>query len=104
MALAEGLHAPKGAQKRVLGARCRFSWPDPDQQSGGFGSSQVRDFQSIIGRETRAQCNAKWGGLPDIVMACVGGGSNAMGIFHEFVEEQNVSRAVVAVQEPRGWG
>lgn len=50
----------------------------------------VRDFQSIIGRETRAQCNAKWGGLPDIVMACVGGGSNAMGIFHEFVEEQNV--------------
>jgi tryptophan synthase beta chain len=36
------------------------------------------------------QCQEKWGGLPDIVMACVGGGSNAMGIFHEFVEEESV--------------
>ncbi len=51
---------------------------------------QVRDFQSVIGRETRRQCMDKWGGLPDIVLACVGGGSNAMGIFHEFVDEQEV--------------
>uniref|UniRef100_A0A7S0S516 Tryptophan synthase n=1 Tax=Chlamydomonas leiostraca TaxID=1034604 RepID=A0A7S0S516_9CHLO len=50
----------------------------------------VRDFQSVIGKETRAQCKEKWGGLPDIVMACVGGGSNAMGIFNEFVEEPSV--------------
>jgi len=50
----------------------------------------VRDFQSVIGRETRRQCMDKWGGLPDIVLACVGGGSNAMGIFHEFVDEQEV--------------
>lgn len=50
----------------------------------------VRDFQAIIGQETRAQCQAKWGGLPDILLACVGGGSNAMGLFHEFVHESSV--------------
>ncbi|MGI0486357.1 tryptophan synthase subunit beta [Pantanalinema rosaneae CENA516] len=50
----------------------------------------VRDFQAIIGQETRAQCQAKWGGLPDILLACVGGGSNAMGLFHEFVQEPSV--------------
>ncbi|WP_199320544.1 tryptophan synthase subunit beta [Leptolyngbya sp. FACHB-261] len=50
----------------------------------------VRDFQAIIGRETRAQALEKWGGLPDILLACVGGGSNAMGLFHEFVDEPTV--------------
>jgi len=50
----------------------------------------VRDFQAIIGQETRTQCQEKWGGLPDILLACVGGGSNAMGLFHEFVNESNV--------------
>jgi len=50
----------------------------------------VRDFQAIIGQETRAQCQQKWGGLPDILLACVGGGSNAMGLFHEFVKEPSV--------------
>jgi tryptophan synthase beta chain len=50
----------------------------------------VRDFQAIIGQETRAQCREKWGGLPDILLACVGGGSNAMGLFHEFVDEPSV--------------
>jgi tryptophan synthase beta chain len=47
----------------------------------------VREFHSIIGEETRRQCQEKWGGLPDILLACVGGGSNAIGLFHEFVEE-----------------
>lgn len=47
----------------------------------------VRDFHAVIGRETRTQCLEKWGGLPDILLACVGGGSNAMGLFHEFIEE-----------------
>lgn len=42
----------------------------------------VRDFQSVIGRETKAQCLARFGALPDIVVACVGGGSNAIGIFN----------------------
>ena len=50
----------------------------------------VRDFHTVIGKETRSQCQEKWGGLPDIVLACVGGGSNAMGIFHEFVDEPSV--------------
>jgi len=50
----------------------------------------VRNFHAIIGKETRAQCWEKWGGLPDILLACVGGGSNAMGIFHEFVSEPSV--------------
>ncbi|MEP0819027.1 tryptophan synthase subunit beta [Trichocoleus sp. FACHB-46] len=50
----------------------------------------VRDFQAVIGQETRAQCQEKWGGLPDILLACVGGGSNAMGLFHEFVNEPSV--------------
>ncbi|MBW4490998.1 MAG: tryptophan synthase subunit beta [Trichocoleus desertorum ATA4-8-CV12] len=50
----------------------------------------VRDFQAVIGEETRAQCQKKWGGLPDILLACVGGGSNAIGLFHEFVEEPTV--------------
>ncbi len=42
----------------------------------------VRDFQSVIGRETRAQCLEQLGRLPDVVVACVGGGSNAAGMFH----------------------
>ncbi len=50
----------------------------------------VRDFHAVIGQETRAQAQEKWGGLPDILMACVGGGSNAMGLFYEFVNEPSV--------------
>ncbi len=50
----------------------------------------VRDFQAIIGQETRAQCQEQWGGLPDILLACVGGGSNAMGLFYEFLPEPTV--------------
>jgi tryptophan synthase beta chain len=51
----------------------------------------VRDFQSIIGREARAQFVEKENRLPDAVIACVGGGSNAMGIFHEFVPDKGVA-------------
>ncbi|MBX6424052.1 tryptophan synthase subunit beta [Thermosulfurimonas sp. F29] len=50
----------------------------------------VRDFQSIIGRETRRQILRLEGRLPDLVIACVGGGSNAMGIFYPFVRDQVV--------------
>ncbi|MFQ4144108.1 tryptophan synthase subunit beta [Chlorogloeopsis sp. ULAP02] len=50
----------------------------------------VRDFHAVIGEETRAQAQEKWGGLPDILLACVGGGSNAIGLFHEFVDEPSV--------------
>jgi tryptophan synthase beta subunit len=50
----------------------------------------VRDFQSIIGRETREQIMAAQGRLPDYIIACVGGGSNAIGIFHPFIDEPDV--------------
>lgn len=50
----------------------------------------VRDFHAVIGQETRTQAMEKWGGLPDILLACVGGGSNAMGLFYEFVKEPSV--------------
>lgn len=50
----------------------------------------VRDFQSVIGREARRQILEKEGRLPDLLVACVGGGSNAMGLFHEFLGDENV--------------
>ncbi|MCY4332988.1 MAG: tryptophan synthase subunit beta [Cyanobacteria bacterium MAG CAR1_bin_15] len=50
----------------------------------------VRDFHRVIGEETRDQCQEAFGRHPDVLMACVGGGSNAMGLFHPFVEDQRV--------------
>jgi tryptophan synthase beta chain len=50
----------------------------------------VRDFQSVIGAEARRQCLERIGRLPDCIVACVGGGSNAAGIFHPFVEDAAV--------------
>ena len=50
----------------------------------------VRDFQSVIGREVRAQIVEKEGRLPDVLVACVGGGSNAMGLFHTFVPDSQI--------------
>ncbi|GAB2284663.1 tryptophan synthase [Dionaea muscipula] len=50
----------------------------------------VREFQSVIGKETRKQAQEKWGGKPDVLVACVGGGSNAMGLFHEFAHDDDV--------------
>jgi tryptophan synthase beta chain len=50
----------------------------------------VREFQSVIGRELRAQCRAATGRLPDAIVACVGGGSNAAGIFHPFIRDRRV--------------
>ena len=51
----------------------------------------VRDFQSVIGREARAQSLALTGKLPDALVACVGGGSNAIGLFHPFLEDNGVA-------------
>ncbi len=56
----------------------------------------VRDFQSVIGRETRAQSLEQLGRLPDVVVACVGGGSNAAGMFYPFVDDDGV--ALVGVE------
>jgi tryptophan synthase beta chain len=53
--------------------------------------SMVRDFQSVIGREARQQMLDTTGKLPDMVLACVGGGSNAIGIFHAFREDEGVA-------------
>jgi tryptophan synthase beta subunit len=52
--------------------------------------TMVRDFQSVIGRETRAQMLEETGTLPDCLVACVGGGSNAMGLFHPFKDHRTV--------------
>ncbi len=56
----------------------------------------VRDFQAIIGREARQQMQAQTGRLPDVLVACVGGGSNAMGLFYPFLEDTQV--AMVGVE------
>ena len=50
----------------------------------------VRDFHSVIGREAKEQFRELTGGLPDVLMACVGGGSNAIGLFHSFLEDEGV--------------
>ncbi len=52
--------------------------------------AMVRDFQSIIGKETREQMMAREGRLPDSLVACIGGGSNAMGLFHPFLDDTDV--------------
>ncbi len=53
--------------------------------------AMVRDFQSIIGRETREQIMEAEGRLPDALVACIGGGSNAMGLFHPFLDDKDVA-------------
>ena len=50
----------------------------------------VRDFQSIIGKETREQFQDRYGGLPDVLVACIGGGSNALGLFYPFLDDSGV--------------
>ncbi|MBI2015567.1 MAG: tryptophan synthase subunit beta [Candidatus Rokubacteria bacterium] len=61
----------------------------------------VRDFHAVIGAEARAQSRRVLGGLPDVVVACVGGGSNAIGLFHRFIGDRRVR--IVGV-EPGGEG
>jgi tryptophan synthase beta chain len=52
--------------------------------------AMVRDFQSVIGRETASRCKRPKGQLPDSLIACIGGGSNAMGLFHPFLDERGI--------------
>lgn len=63
--------------------------------------TMVRDFQKVIGEEARAQILAVEGKLPDVVMACVGGGSNAIGMFYDFIKDEGV-RLVVCEAAGRG--
>jgi tryptophan synthase beta chain len=58
--------------------------------------AMVRDFQSVIGREAREQILAREGRLPDMLVACIGGGSNAIGLFHPFLDDRSVR--IVAVE------
>jgi tryptophan synthase beta chain len=60
--------------------------------------TMVRDFQSVIGRETRAQILRATGKLPNAIIACVGGGSNAMGIFHEFIKKKDKRVRLIGVE------
>lgn len=53
--------------------------------------AMVRDFQTIIGREAREQIQTHEGRLPDALVACVGGGSNAIGLFHPFIDDKDVA-------------
>lgn len=53
--------------------------------------AMVRDFQSVIGREARDQCQQQTGKLPDLLVACVGGGSNAIGLFYPFLDDKDVT-------------
>src|SRR2546423_8694336 len=64
--------------------------------------AMVRDFQTVIGREAREQCLALLGRLPDVVLACVGGGSNAIGIFSAFINDADVK--LVGVEAGGGGG
>ena len=57
--------------------------------------AMVRDFQSVIGKEVREQLGTVEGKLPDLLMACIGGGSNALGLFHEFLDDSNVEMIAV---------
>ena len=58
--------------------------------------AMVRDFQAVIGREAREQCQQQTGKLPDLLVACVGGGSNAIGLFYPFLDDKDV--AIVGVE------
>ncbi|MGH2633043.1 MAG: pyridoxal-phosphate dependent enzyme, partial [Tepidiformaceae bacterium] len=64
----------------------------------------VRDFQSVIGKEARAQMLEQAGKLPDVAMACVGGGSNAIGLFHPFLDDPVRLVGVEAAGEGVGTG
>ena len=57
--------------------------------------AMVRDFQSVIGKEVREQLEDVEGKSPDLLMACIGGGSNALGLFHEFLDDSNVEMIAV---------
>ena len=57
--------------------------------------AMVRDFQSVIGKEVRQQLEDVEGRSPDLLMACIGGGSNALGLFHEFLDDSNVEMIAV---------
>ena len=87
-----------GTLKDAINEAFRYWLENIDDTFYCFGSvcgphpfpTMVRDFQSVIGREVRRQCMEKAGRLPDYLVACVGGGSNAMGLFYDFLPDTQV--------------
>jgi tryptophan synthase beta chain len=76
---------------RVWTARCEDTYYVLGSVMGPHPYPEmVRDFQSVIGKEVKAQMLEKEGKLPDALLACVGGGSNAMGLFYDFIPDKNV--------------
>ena len=76
---------------RVWTARCEDTYYVLGSVMGPHPYPEmVRDFQKVIGEEVKAQLQEKEGRLPDAVLACVGGGSNAMGIFYDFIPDKSV--------------
>jgi len=98
-----------GALKEAVDAAFEAYLADPDTQFYAIGSAvgphpfpmMVRDFQAVVGREARSQFVEMTGGLPDALVACVGGGSNAIGLFTAFLGDRDV--AIYGV-EPAGEG
>jgi tryptophan synthase beta chain len=94
----EGVDAGSRTLKDAINEAMRDWVARPDDTHYLLGSAlgphpyplMVREFQSVIGREARRQCLEQIGRLPDAVIACVGGGSNAIGIFDAFIEDADV--------------
>ncbi|GJL98017.1 MAG: tryptophan synthase beta chain [Hyphobacterium sp.] len=90
--------AGRGTLKDAMNEALRDWVTHPDETFYVIGTvagphpypAMVRDFQSVIGREARAQMLDRIGRLPDAAVACIGGGSNAMGLFHPFLEDEDV--------------
>lgn len=108
-ATVEGVSAGEGTLKDAVDAALAAWASDPTSSYYLIGSAVgpapypdiVRTFQSVIGREARSQFLTAEGRLPDAVVACVGGGSNAIGLFNDFIADQSVRLVGV---EPAGLG
>lgn len=93
-----GVEGGTGTLKDAINDALRYWTANPGDTFYVFGSTcgphpyptMVRHFQSVIGKETRRQCLEQMAQLPDIIVACVGGGSNALGIFSAFLEDKDV--------------
>ena len=98
--------------KDAINAALRFWIAEQRDTHYSFGTAAgphpfptlVRDLQAVIGTETMRQCREHFGRLPDAVVACVGGGSNAIGMFHPFTQEQNAEAVRLVGVEAAGTG
>src|SRR5438093_1499914 len=84
------LYYARRLSEQIGGAKIYLKREDVNHTGPHPFPMMVRDFQRVIGDEARAQCLETEGKLPDYVVACVGGGSNAAGIFYPFIEDKSV--------------